>query len=61
MMDSACTHDDSTPRTLFCGLCGRVKDRDALRRVKIQPRFTGAASMNPAIERFWETGDPTHV
>jgi hypothetical protein len=61
MMEESCDHDDRTPRTLFCGLCGKVKDPAALQRVRIQPRFTGAASMNPAIERFWETGEVEHL
>ena len=53
-------HNDGT-RNLFCTGCGKVKDPQALRRLRIEPRFTGAASMNPNIERFWETGDPTGV
>lgn len=52
-------HQDGR-RNLFCE-CGKVKDPAALRRVRIEPRFTGAASMNSNIERFWETGDPTLV
>lgn len=52
-----CAHDDHA-RTLFCALCGKVKDRDALKRVRLEPRFTGGASLNPNIERFWASGDP---
>lgn len=46
---------------MFCALCGKVKDLSALKRLRIEPRFTGPASMNPAIERFWETGDVEHL
>ncbi len=53
-------HDDGT-RTLFCSGCGKVKDPAALRRIRFEPRFTGPASLNPAIERFWETGDVEHL
>lgn len=55
-----CEHDDGT-RNLFCARCGKVKDLAALKRVRIQPRFTGVASMNDNIQEFWETGDPTNV
>lgn len=63
MMPTACSlndHDDGT-RNLFCGECGKVKDRAALKRVRLEPRFTGPASLNPNIERFWETGDIDQV
>lgn len=56
-----CDHSIDTSRNLFCTVCGKVKDPVALKRLKIQPRFTGAASMNPAIERFWETGEVEHL
>lgn len=55
-----CEHDDGT-RNLFCARCGKVKDLAALKRVRIEPRFTGVASMNDNIQEFWETGDPTNV
>jgi hypothetical protein len=56
---NACDHNDGQT-TLFCGLCGKEREKGSLRRVKLQG-FTGAASLNPNIERFWETGDPTYV
>jgi hypothetical protein len=55
-----CTHDDGKT-TLFCSLCNKEREKGSLRRVRIQPRFTGPASLNPAIERFWETGDVEHL
>lgn len=55
-----CTHDDGT-RNLFCADCGKVKNLADLKKVRLEPRFTGPASMNPAIERFWETGDVEHL
>lgn len=59
---NTCPHIDHQDgrRNLFCE-CGKVKDKAALRRLRIEPRFTGVASMNPAIERFWETGDVEHL
>jgi hypothetical protein len=52
-------HQDGT-RNLFCR-CGKVKDPAALKRVRIEPRFTGPASMNPNIQHFWETGEVDRV
>jgi len=54
-----CDHDDGK-RTLFCGLCGKEREPGSLRRVRLQG-FTGPASLNPNIERFWETGDVEHL
>ena len=57
-MDETCDHDDKQT-TLFCGLCGKEREKGSLRRVRIDARFKGVASLNPKIEQFWETGDPT--
>lgn len=56
--DDSCAGE--TARSLFCATCGKVLDPVGLKRVRIQG-FTGAASTNPKIERFWETGDPAGV
>lgn len=42
---------------MFCPLCGRVADVTALRAVRLVG-FIGPGSINPRVERFWETGDP---
>lgn len=55
-MSDPCEHDDGQ-RTIFCALCGKEREKGSLKRVRIEPRFHGAASMNPNIERFWATGD----
>lgn len=46
-----------TLRSLFCGQCGKVLDKNALRSVKFQG-FIGTQSLSPAMQTFWETGDP---
>lgn len=48
-------HDDGR-RTMFCE-CGKVKDPTALKRVRLVG-FHGSQSLSPAMERFWNTGDP---
>jgi len=57
-MSTTCDHDDNQT-TLFCGLCSKERVKGSLRTVRIDPRFRGAGSINPNIERFWQTGDPT--
>jgi len=49
-------HNDGT-RNLFCE-CGKLKVPGSLAGVRIEPRFTGGASLNPKIEQFWASGDP---
>ncbi len=51
------TRNQDTHR-LFCSGCGKLKERQALRSVNLCG-FTGGASLNPNVERFWETGDPS--
>lgn len=51
-----CTKCPDTDR-MFCPLCGRVADVAALRAVCLLG-FIGPGSLNPRVERFWETGDP---
>jgi hypothetical protein len=53
----ACAHNDGK-HTMFCGLCGKVRDRGALRRVRLMG-FTGGQSTNPKVEEFFATGDPS--
>ena len=56
-MIAPCTHDDGLDN-LFCGECGKVKDLNALRSVRVMG-FVGAAhSTNPKFEQFWASGDP---
>lgn len=45
-------------RKVFCATCGRTVDPSALRSLRFRP-FTGPASLNPNVETFWETGDPS--
>ena len=57
-MGQACTHPcDSENEHLFCQRCGRLLDRDGLKRVRIAG-FAGGQTLNPNLERFYETGDP---
>lgn len=51
-----CPHDDG--KTLFCGLCGKEREPGSLRRVRLMGFVGVEHSTSPAIERFWETGDP---
>lgn len=51
-----CGHDDSDGH-FFCPKCGKLLDRDGLMSVGFKG-FTGLASLNPDIERMWETGTP---
>lgn len=55
-----CDHSADQSRNLFCGACGKVKEPGSLKRVRLMG-FSGPASLNPNIERFWETGDPEGV
>lgn len=43
--------------TVFCPLCGKA-DRAALKRVRLMGLVGVQHSTSPAIEQFWETGDP---
>lgn len=56
-MGTECDHTQDLSRNIFCQICGKVKEPGSLKRVRLQG-FHGAASLNPKIERFWETGDP---
>lgn len=47
-------HDDAN--TLFCQLCGKVRNAGDLKSVRFQG-FTGPASLSDNMERFWNTGD----
>jgi hypothetical protein len=42
----------------FCPSCGRVVDRERLIGLTIQG-FRGPASLNPKVQKFWRTGDPS--
>lgn len=53
VMEHQCSSEDGR---MFCA-CGKVVDRQALKRVRFKG-FTGGSSTNPKIERFWATGDP---
>lgn len=46
----------TSERRIFCPGCGKC-DPAQLKSVKLQG-FTGAASLSPAVEKFWRTGDP---
>jgi hypothetical protein len=62
-MDSlteSCDHAGDTGRNLFCARCGKVKEPGSLKRVRLMG-FTGPASLSPAIEHFWETGEVEHL
>ena len=60
-MEPECTHPcDSEDEHLFCQRCGKLRDRHALKTVRIAG-FTGTQTLNPNLERFWETGDPEGV
>jgi hypothetical protein len=57
-MSASCTHPcDTEDEHLFCQRCGKVRDRDSLRTVRIAG-FTGGQTLNPKLEKFWQTGDP---
>jgi len=56
-MDDSCTHDDGQNFT-FCQNCGKVKDRDRLKRCRIMGFVGVANSMSPAVERVFATGEP---
>lgn len=53
-----CDTDEGDAGRLFCGRCGALYDRAELRSVKVAG-FTGAASINPNVETFLDTGDPS--
>jgi hypothetical protein len=44
-------------RRLFCSECGKLVDRDGLKRVRVVG-FHGRSSTNPKVEEFFATGDP---
>jgi hypothetical protein len=43
---------------MFCCDCGRVLDREGLRRVRLAGFVGVQHSTSPKIEEFWRTGDP---
>lgn len=58
-MGQACTHPcDSETEHLFCQVCGKLLERDSLKGIRIAG-FAGGQTLNPKIERFYETGDPS--
>jgi hypothetical protein len=46
--------------TVFCPECGKA-DRAALKRVRLMGPIGVQHSTSPAIEAFWNTGDPSHL
>lgn len=48
---------DSQTSSLFCPRCGRLLEPGSLKSLRIET-FSGAQSLNPNVEKFWETGDP---
>lgn len=55
-------HCDVCPpfTTVFCPVCGKA-DRTSLGRVRLAGFVGVAHSTSPAIERFFATGDPSHL
>ena len=51
-----CEHDAG--RTLFCGICGKERNRGDLKRVKLMGFVGTEQSTSPKIEAFWASGDP---
>lgn len=52
------TCEGATPKALFCASCGHLLEPGSLRTLRFGG-FTGPASINPNVEAFWETGDPS--
>lgn len=44
--------------TTFCPVCGKA-DRTILKGVRLMGLIGVRHSSSPAIEQFWQTGDPT--
>ena len=51
-----CSHDDG--RTLFCGWCGKERNKGDLKRVRLMSFVGVEQSTNPKIQAFWDSGDP---
>lgn len=45
--------------SLFCPTCGRARPGE-LGTIVFNP-FTGGASLSPAVEKFWATGNPEYT
>lgn len=56
------TCDRNTDGGIWCGRCSKAYDPDEAREILTSltvHSFTGKASLSPAMESFYETGDPT--
>jgi hypothetical protein len=58
MATTPCRAGEHTGETLFCTTCGKTKEPDALKSVRIV-NFHGRFSTSPAMEAFKATGDPS--
>ena len=50
-------HAPNRPGGVFCR-CGKVVDLAGLKSIDVAG-FRGPQSLNPKMETFWETGDPS--
>lgn len=56
-MNTLCRHDRD-PQRLFCPVCGRLRDRRALRSIAMLGAIGPRHSSSEAIDEFWHTGEP---